>query len=270
MTNLPPTYASYVERTYHLHRIDSNPNVDYLRHPSGVIVMQLAASHPAYKSGITSVDFDCSKNKKAKDKAKQNVVGKGKKGGLRLQPETKLCVITSADNEQHTIRAGIKALLIEVNTKLLDQPELLTTSRQKKGFLAIIIPPAILQNEKNKIPNEFGPPTRIGTELPVVRWTREKKNSADGNGNGTGGFVNEGKVSAGTVGNGNGTSGTLNGRNGRTGTKETGTNGTEGNEMKREVKAEKKEVEVKAEEKKVEVKAEAKEEPMETNEAAEA
>ncbi|CAD5208286.1 unnamed protein product [Bursaphelenchus xylophilus] len=173
--NQPPNHPTYVERTYHLHRIDSNPGVDYLRHPSGVIVMQLAASHPALTSGIAEVDFDCSKNKKAHDKSKQTVVGKGKKGGLRLQPETKLCIITAKDGTQHTIRAGIRALLIEVNAKLIDQPDLIEKSRQKRGYLAIIIPPAIMQNEKNKIPNEFGVPARMGTELPVIRWTKKEK-----------------------------------------------------------------------------------------------
>lgn len=78
--NAPPTYSSYVQRAYSLHRTAANQDIDYLRHPSGPIVLQLRENHPAYEKGITSVDFDISnKNKKGKDRSKQNVTGKGKK-----------------------------------------------------------------------------------------------------------------------------------------------------------------------------------------------
>lgn len=99
-------------------------------------------------------------------------------GGLRLQPETKLCLINCSDGTSYTIRAGIKALLIEVNTNLVEKPELLTTSREKRGYLAIIIPPAILQNFKNKIPREFGVPVRHGSELPMIKGNGDNGNDS--------------------------------------------------------------------------------------------
>lgn len=76
------------------------------------------------------------------NRSKQNVRGKGKKGGLQLQTDTRLCVIrchkqqssNSIDNESSTIvdyhiRAGIKGTLVEVNDRLIDEPQLLKTSR---------------------------------------------------------------------------------------------------------------------------------------------
>lgn len=83
MMNLPPIYPAYAERTFNLYRVKANPAIDYLRHPSGVIVLQLAASHECLTKEIKEVDFDISAKKTGdRDRTKQTVIGKGKKVGF--------------------------------------------------------------------------------------------------------------------------------------------------------------------------------------------
>ena len=81
---------------------------------------------------------------------------------------TKLCLIRCADGTVYTIRSGIKATLIEANARLAEDPQLLKTSRDYAGFIAIVIPPAMMNNERNLVPSELGKPVRYGTDVPFV------------------------------------------------------------------------------------------------------
>ena len=77
------TLPRFHERSFSLYRIDSNPGIDYLRHPSGVIVLQLGADHECLREGkeIVEVSYDTTGKKGGggRDHTKQTVVGKGKK-----------------------------------------------------------------------------------------------------------------------------------------------------------------------------------------------
>jgi hypothetical protein len=68
----------------------------------------------------------------------------------------------------YTIRSGVKATLIEANARLLENPQLLKESRTYSGYLAVIIPPAVLNNQRNTIPLEFNDILRVGTEMPFT------------------------------------------------------------------------------------------------------
>lgn len=54
-------------------------------------------------------------------------------------PDTKLCIIKCTDDSMYTIRAGVKATLIEANARLLANPQLLKTSRTYSGFVAVVM-----------------------------------------------------------------------------------------------------------------------------------
>jgi len=96
------------------------------------------------------------------------VIGKGKKGSVRVNADTKICKVTTAGNSgnedeptvgkksknEHLIRVGVEVgwvharlvcsrhvqgKLIEVNERLLQQPDLLTCSPLDKGYIAVIM-----------------------------------------------------------------------------------------------------------------------------------
>jgi hypothetical protein len=163
----PPTHPKYEERAFILYEASGNANVEYLRHPSGVIIVRLGEKHPCLSNEIQDVTFDTSKKKGGgNDRTKQTVIGKGKKGGLKMMPETKLCIVKCTDGSNHIIRCGIKATLIEANARLVENPQLLKTSRTYAGFIAIVIPPSVLNHHRNTIPEEFDKIVRVGTEIP--------------------------------------------------------------------------------------------------------
>uniref|UniRef100_A0A914EKR2 Actin-binding transcription modulator n=1 Tax=Acrobeloides nanus TaxID=290746 RepID=A0A914EKR2_9BILA len=151
----PPNYSSSVEKNFEKHRIDSNPDVEYLRHPSGVIVVLLSNSHEILQKSVSKIEWNTSQKKgRGIDRSKQQVVGKGKKGGLQLFPDTRLCIIHCTDGSTYSIRAGIKATLVEVNDRLFENPDLIQTARDYHGYIAIVLPPAI-DSKSNRKPKEF-------------------------------------------------------------------------------------------------------------------
>jgi hypothetical protein len=78
--NQPPEYPSYVERTFSIHSIASNPGIRYLRHPTGVLIMTLASDNELMQKEISSIRWDlASKKGRKQDRSKLEIVGKGKK-----------------------------------------------------------------------------------------------------------------------------------------------------------------------------------------------
>jgi len=82
------------------------------------------------------------------------VVGKGKKGSVRVNADTKICKVTTANDNtttddepaagkkskhEHLIRVGVEGKLIEVNERLLKNADLLTLSPLDKGYIAVIM-----------------------------------------------------------------------------------------------------------------------------------
>jgi hypothetical protein len=78
--NQPPSYPTYEQRTFNLYQIKENPGVEYLRHPSGVIILRVGADHECLTKEIQEISFEAT-NKRGggKDLTKQVVIGKGKK-----------------------------------------------------------------------------------------------------------------------------------------------------------------------------------------------
>lgn len=80
----PPNYPKYEERAFVLYEANGNANIEYLRHPSGVIIIRIGEKHPCLNSEIQEITFDTSNKKgKGRDRTKQVVTGKGKKVGRR-------------------------------------------------------------------------------------------------------------------------------------------------------------------------------------------
>ena len=72
-----------------------------------------------------NVDFGGSR-KGGVDRADTKVSGRGKKGGLYLQPGTRVCTIECEDGTSVAVRAGVQGSLVEVQRERL-------LSSKKKG-----------------------------------------------------------------------------------------------------------------------------------------
>jgi len=79
-----PTYPSVAERNFEFFTLEANPGVQYLRHPSGVIVLCLAAENEESRVPIERIEWSFSQKKVDKgDRSKVEVLGKSKKVDYR-------------------------------------------------------------------------------------------------------------------------------------------------------------------------------------------
>ncbi|KAI6690842.1 hypothetical protein NL676_027670 [Syzygium grande] len=107
------------------------------RHPNGLCVVGLAPTHVAFRDegGVTGVDFNVGKS----DRSAIKVTGKRKKNAQHLESNSMLCkVCTKSDS--YVVRCCVKGSLLEVNERLIKQPDLLNSSADREGYIAIIMP----------------------------------------------------------------------------------------------------------------------------------
>uniref|UniRef100_A0A1J3DFH9 Protein Abitram n=1 Tax=Noccaea caerulescens TaxID=107243 RepID=A0A1J3DFH9_NOCCA len=107
------------------------------RHANGLCVIGLAPTHIAFKDegGITNIDFNVGKS----DRSVLKVSGKRKKNAMRSESNTALCKVSTA-KESYIVRCCVKGSLLEVNERLIKQPQLLNSSADREGYIAIIMP----------------------------------------------------------------------------------------------------------------------------------
>jgi len=115
-------------------------HVKILLHSNGICVLTLAPSHPILANRLTveNVDFQVSKRV---NRLQNAVKGKGKKGGQFFADDKQtVAFVTCDDGSRHVLHNGVRGALIEVNERLVDMPDLLTSDPFGQGFLAIILP----------------------------------------------------------------------------------------------------------------------------------
>ncbi|XP_018446354.1 uncharacterized protein LOC108818007 isoform X2 [Raphanus sativus] len=95
------------------------------RHANGLCVIGLAPTHVAFKDegGITNIDFNVGKS----DRSVLKVSGKRKKNAMRSESNTALCKVSTA-KDSYIVRCCVKGSLLEVNERLINQPQLLNSS----------------------------------------------------------------------------------------------------------------------------------------------
>ncbi|XP_017117218.1 protein Abitram [Drosophila elegans] len=107
-----------------------------LYHSNRICLICLAPDHPGPGQGISSVNFDIGNV----DRSQNVVKGKGKKGGMILQPESTLALLTTESGETYKVPSCIRGKLVEVNTALVEEPKLLEQLPEGAGFFAILLP----------------------------------------------------------------------------------------------------------------------------------
>uniref|UniRef100_A0A0D3D105 Protein Abitram n=1 Tax=Brassica oleracea var. oleracea TaxID=109376 RepID=A0A0D3D105_BRAOL len=95
-------------------------------------VTPMAPTHIAFKDqgGITNIDFNVGKS----DRSVLKVSGKRKK--LEVVCSCSEC----SSCAQNAMRCCVKGSLLEVNERLIKQPQLLNSSADREGYIAIIMP----------------------------------------------------------------------------------------------------------------------------------
>ncbi|KAL3340789.1 hypothetical protein AABB24_029096, partial [Solanum stoloniferum] len=141
LENLPISPPSAVESnfvTYFAPDLMKPGHDQYVhRHANGLCIIGLAPTHIAFKDegGVTSVDFNVGKS----DRSGIKVSGKRKKNAQHFESNTALCKACTKD-ASYIVRCCVKGSLLEVNDRLIKQPELLNSSADREGYIAIIMP----------------------------------------------------------------------------------------------------------------------------------
>ena len=98
------------------------------QHKNGLCVVGVAAHHPllgASSSGgrtVTQVDYNVGRDR---DRNKLQVSGKKKAGAVLVRPDTELCRVSCSDGTSYMLRMCVGGRLIEINKRLLSDPQLL-------------------------------------------------------------------------------------------------------------------------------------------------
>lgn len=137
-TKYDSNYPSVVDRFFTKYYYHQGNNLDevhsVLFHSNRICIINIDSSHVAIKKKITKINFDIGNC----DRSKNKVTGKGKKGAMNLQPTSTLAVITCEDGSTHKIVSCVTGKLVEVNERLLKNPELI--GKEGEGYVAVVLP----------------------------------------------------------------------------------------------------------------------------------
>ncbi|KAJ1996300.1 hypothetical protein GGI25_000363 [Coemansia spiralis] len=110
-----------------------------LMSPNKLCVIGIAKQHPLLDPAMREQVGSITKVIYA-DNVKNSVIkGKGKKQSLRLMPSTKICTVQTSTGKEYILRAAVKGVLMEWNSRLETDPQLIY-SHPEQAFVAIIKP----------------------------------------------------------------------------------------------------------------------------------
>ncbi|KAL9900776.1 protein Abitram [Glossina fuscipes fuscipes] len=134
-TEFPSMVDRFFTRYYYLKKGADLAPYKVLFHSNRVCLICLANEHPAFTEGIASVNFDIGHS----DRSKNAVKGKAKKGGMVLQADSTLALLTTKTSKVYKIPSCVRSKLIEVNVDLQTCCEKLQAP-EGEGFIAIVLP----------------------------------------------------------------------------------------------------------------------------------
>lgn len=118
---------------------DSSGHTCVMVHTNKLCLITLSHVHPilAEKKEITEVSYNVGKF----NRLENQVSGKGKRGAQLMGVQSSVCIITCSDGSKYNILAGVQGKLVEVNERLVTQPQLVSEHPDAEGYLAVVLPP---------------------------------------------------------------------------------------------------------------------------------
>lgn len=121
-----PQWPSVIQRYYSTHTTSNHQCLHV--HSNGVCVLSVAPTHPMLQPPLRVTDIAYrSHDSKNLMQTSASVHGKRKAGAHFLVPRDMVCTVTLSDQSTVTLYACVRASVIEINHRLIDQPELLGT-----------------------------------------------------------------------------------------------------------------------------------------------
>ncbi|XP_067632501.1 protein Abitram-like [Eurosta solidaginis] len=133
--NHPSVVDRFFTRYYYIKEGNDPAPYQILFHSNRICLICLASEHPAIKMGIKSLTFDIGNT----DRSKNTVKGKGKKGGMVLQHDSTLAILTTEQGKTYRIPSCVQSKLIEVNALWVDEPKRLESVAEGEGYIAIVL-----------------------------------------------------------------------------------------------------------------------------------
>jgi len=137
MVNGWPKFPSVRERYFTTYTTGNHQCVHV--HSNGLLVLGVSPDHPSMQppNRVTAVKFRSHDGKNLLNTA---VSGKKKAGAVFLSERDMVCTIDISDGSEITMYACVRGSVIEINERLLAQPELLSDSPQSDGYLCVMLP----------------------------------------------------------------------------------------------------------------------------------
>lgn len=146
MLDYPSIVDRFFKRYHYIHPAKQTEPHLVLFHSNRICLIGLASSHEAFTRGIKSVSFEVGKI----DRSLNQVSGKKKSGGMIVQADSTLALVTCNDGSVFKVRGCVQGKLVEVNQRIVQDVELLRT--EGYGYVAIVMPkPEQCESIKEKL-----------------------------------------------------------------------------------------------------------------------
>eukprot|EP00871_Galdieria_phlegrea_P004231 jgi/Galph1/4809/GphlegSOOS_G3497.1 len=155
-TQPTPFIQRYFELFYYPYRrsnaneVDLCEDVMIAKHSNHVFVVFLSSKHALFQQQQTVVGVE-----PVKWGSQQKVRGKWKKGGRSVQPRTAICRLATQSGKEYVVPAGVYGTLVEVNQRLIKEPNILLDKPTTEGYIAIILPRRGSQNSQQLLNSEL-------------------------------------------------------------------------------------------------------------------
>lgn len=132
--NYPSVVDRFFTKYFYLKPCSNPQPYKVLFHSNRICIIMLAPEHEALKVGVKNITFDIGNTNRSQNQVK----GKGKKGGMILQQDSAIAVITDNNNVTYKVPSCIQGKLIEVNERVVKNVSLLGV--EGDGYIAVVLP----------------------------------------------------------------------------------------------------------------------------------